>query len=234
MSNFRAPFLNRLVQYVLPDACFLCDRKGTWLCEACRAGLPWAAAACCPRCALPGVASMPCGACLKKPPAFDVCVAPLRFAYPLDSVIHAFKYRHTLSLARPLARLLRHSLPDTPMVDALLAMPLSPRRLRERGYNQTHELARILASDYHLPLLTRRVSRAERALHQAALPLAERARNIKNVFSVTGPLPPRIAVLDDVMTSGSSLQELARILKRAGVVHVEAWVLARTYPSNEH
>lgn len=226
--------MNSIVRRWRPETCFLCDRSGNWLCEPCHAGLPWPAACCCARCALPVPAKLLCGTCLKHPPAFDVCHAAVRFAYPIDSVIHAFKYQHALALAQPLARLLQHALPMRPPVDALLAMPLSRARLRERGYNQAHELARILASDYHLPLLTRSVDRADRALHQAALPLAERARNIRHVFSVTGPLPPRIAVIDDVMTSGSSLHELARTLKRAGAVHIEAWVLARTYPQNEH
>lgn len=234
LSNFRVSFLNRLLRRWQPETCFLCDRDGNWLCGSCHAELPWATARCCPRCALPGPSDMSCGACLKHPAAFDLTHAALRFAYPIDSVVHAFKYRHALGLARPLARVLQQALPERPAVDALLAMPLSAARLRERGYNQAHELARILASDYHLPLLTRNVGRADRALHQAALPLSERARNVRGVFSVTGPLPPRIAVVDDVMTSGSSLDELARTLKLAGAIYIEAWVLARTYPPNEH
>lgn len=112
----------------------------------------------------------------------------------------------------------------------MIAMPLSEHRLRERGFNQAHELARCLATDYHLPLLTQRLHRAPSPRHQAELPLEQRARNVRNVFSVQGRLPERIAVIDDVMTSGSSLNELARTLKQAGAVRVHAWVLARTYP----
>lgn len=112
-------------------------------------------------------------------------------------------------------------------------MPLDQQRLAERGFNQAHELARGLAKVYHLPLLTSHLQREYRPQHQADLPLAERAKQIKGIFSVLKPLPERVAIVDDVMTSGASINELARTLKQSGVKYVEAWVLARTYPLNE-
>lgn len=225
LSNFGLPLLNRL----LPELCFLCERPGHYICGACLASLPRPSAASCPGCALPSPDALICGQCLKNPPAFDSCHAAFLFTWPLDSVIHAFKYRNGLDLARPMARLMRGELPRQTEVDALIAMPLSPARLRERGYNQAHELARHLAKDYHLPLLTRQMRRKEREHHQAELPLEQRARNVKNVFTVMGKLPPRIAIIDDVMTSGSSMHELALTLKLAGARHVDAWIFSRTY-----
>lgn len=110
-------------------------------------------------------------------------------------------------------------------------MPLAADRLRERGFNQAHELARHLARDYHVPLLTARVSRRNSAVHLAGLDWSERRRHVQHVFSVNSPLPHRLAIVDDVMTSGSSVNELASTLERAGVHYIEAWVVARTYPS---
>lgn len=211
----------------------MCDQAGVSLCPECRNELPAPAAECCPSCALPSPGALVCGQCLKSPPAFESCRASLRYGYPLDSVIHAFKYRRNLWLIKPLAQLMLDSLPTNPDVDALLAMPLDPQRLRERGFNQAHELGRYLAKVYRLPLITAQVDREVRVKHQTNLTLEQRAKHIKGVFRVKGPLPARIALIDDVMTSGASLRELALTLKKAGVEHIETWVLARTYPPGE-
>lgn len=229
LSNFRTSFLNN----INPPSCLLCDQAGFELCPGCRADLPAGAAECCPQCALPSPQAQVCGHCLQSPPAFDRTLAAFRYGYPLDSVIHHFKYQRALWLAPPLAKLLQQSLPETPEIDALIAMPLDQQRLAERGFNQAHELARCLSRVYHLPLLTSHLKREHRPQHQADLPLAERAKQVKGIFSVIKPLPERVAIIDDVMTSGASINELARTLKKAGVKHVEAWVLARTYPLNE-
>lgn len=211
----------------------MCAAPGAWLCAGCASDLPRPASDVCPRCALPCPQSQLCGRCLRQPPAFDRCHAALRFAWPADSLVHAFKYRHMLHLARPLGRLLATSLPDRPAVDALIAMPLAPGRLRERGFNQAHELARRLARVYHVPLLTHLVQRQDSRVHLAGLPWDERRQHVRGAFVVNGPVPARLALVDDVMTSGSSLDELAATLRHAGAVHIEAWVLARTYPATD-
>lgn len=226
MSNVVTSFLNSL----RPRRCFICERRGAWLCADCAASLPRPAVQTCVRCGLPTQGPTPCGACLRRPPAFDCCHAAMRFSWPMDSLIHAYKYHHRLDLAAPLAQLMLDALSSAQQPQAIIAMPMSTPRLRQRGFNQAHELARQLARHYHVPLLTRLVSRQYRAPAQAELPLAQRAANVRKAFTVQAQLPEHIAIVDDVMTSGSSMQELAHTLRGNGARHIQAWLLARTYP----
>ena len=113
----------------------------------------------------------------------------------------------------------------------MIALPLSPERQRERGYNQAYEIARVLARDLRIPLFRGGVHRDRSAPPQAALPWSERAKNVRGAFACELDLKGlTVAVIDDVMTTGASLAELARTLKRAGAVRVENWVVARTLP----
>lgn len=115
----------------------------------------------------------------------------------------------------------------------LVALPLARGRQRERGYNQAQELARRLAQDLALPLGMGLVQRLGAAAPQSSLPWKERARNIRGAFRVTGNLSGRhVAVVDDVMTTGATLTEFAKVLREAGAVRVTNWVLARTLPPN--
>ena len=171
-----------------------------------------------------------CGRCQRRPPAYAATHAAAAYAWPLDSLIHACKYRQQLWLFDGLAMVLDAAVPAVTHVDALLPMPLDPARLAERGYNQAYELARRLARRRGLPVLSCQVRRRRNSAHQADLPLRQRIRNMRGAFSVRQPLPARIAIVDDVMTSGASVAELAQTLRRAGVSHVEVWILARTLP----
>lgn len=239
MSNFKEIFLNSLG----PRRCFICDvrlpraRTGDApdiaLCAGCREDLPRPAALVCPRCALPVPSEGTCGACLKAPPAFDRCRAGWRFAYPLDSLVHAFKYRRQRWLRRPLAALLAQTLPETVEVDAIVPMPLDPAHLAERGFNQARDLGAALARRYGLPLLTRAARRRPAGLRQAGLPFEQRRRNVRGVFSAITPAPRRVAIVDDVVTSAATVEELAGVLRRAGAERIEIWTLTRTYPSSD-
>lgn len=168
-------------------------------------------------------------------PPLDRTVAALDYRFPWDGLLQHFKYHQALELRESLLERLNSALSaaevDTP--DWLLPVPLSTARLRERGYNQSHELAKSLARRRGLrcePELLLRVRHNER---QAALKLDARAANVRGVFAVD-PLRAarlrgcRVALLDDVMTSGSTLYEIARVLLQAGVMSVQAWVVART------
>jgi ComF family protein len=176
-----------------------------------------------------------CGRCLVEPPPLDRAVAALDYRFPWDGLLQHFKYHQALELRETLLQRLNSALTaaevDEP--DWLLPVPLSASRLRERGYNQSHELAKALARRRVLrcdPDLLLRVRDNER---QASLKLDARAANVRGVFAVD-PLRAarlrgtRVAVLDDVMTSGATLFELARVLLQAGVMSVQAWVVART------
>lgn len=182
-----------------------------------------------------GRARPQCGRCLTEPPPLDRTIAALDYSFPWDGLLQHFKYHQALELRESLLQRLNSALNATDVMepDWLLPVPLSAERLRERGYNQSHELAKALARRRGLrcdPALLLRVRHNER---QAGLKLTERAANVRGVFAVE-PLRAarlrgtRVALLDDVMTSGATLHELARVLLQAGVMSVQAWVIART------
>lgn len=149
------------------------------------------------------------------------------YTFPVDALVQAYKYAGDLSLARLLAdALVRVVAAD---VHAIIPMPLAPARLRERGFNQAQELARHLSATLSLPLLTHACRKISDTAVQATLPFSARARNVRGAFVCDADLRGmRVAIVDDVMTTGATLNELARVLKRAGAVHVSGWVVART------
>jgi ComF family protein len=183
-----------------------------------------------------------CGSCLLKPPPLTLCLAALDYAYPWQTVIGDFKFRGDTGLARGLAALLLQ-LPQArrqlERCELLLPMPLSPQRLRERGFHQTLLLARALADQAGAAaqapgkLRPQAVQRTHTALAQHDLPRAARLRQLGKVFSVpTSQLRHvhgrRVLIIDDVMTTGASLHALAACLRRSGATDVSAMVLART------
>ena len=220
----------------LPSQCEVCRAWPSQpVCDACVARFAPPAARC-PTCALPvpdGVTL--CGECVLHPPPLDACLAACTYAWPWPDTIARFKFRGEAGWARPLATLLR-SAPWVELAlercDAVLPMPLAPGRLRERGFNQSLELARRLAprkTDATLLLRTRETP------PQSGLARAERLRNLRGAFAVE-PLRAekvkgrRLVLVDDVMTSGASLFAAAETLKLAGAAHITAVVLARTDP----
>ncbi|MFK4708667.1 ComF family protein [Roseateles asaccharophilus] len=176
-----------------------------------------------------------CGRCLVEAPPLDRTVTALDYRFPWDGLLQHFKYHQALELRESLLERLNSALSAAEVAtpDWLLPVPLSPARLRERGYNQSHELAKSLARRRGLrcePELLLRVRHNER---QAGLKLEARAANVRGVFAIDPLRAARlrgssVALLDDVMTSGSTLYEIARVLLQAGVMSVQAWVVART------
>lgn len=234
LSIIRAAILNGCtngVQLLLPQDCVLCGASEGPLCPSCLADLPWHDAAQCPRCAAPTTDGALCGQCLKKPPAFDRVVAPFHYGFPVDALIPALKYGHRLALTPVLAALLAQKVATAPRPDLLIAMPLHPLRLRERGFNQALELAKLVAKRLDLPLLPQGATRIRSTPPQVGLPWKERAENLRGAFASTLDLKEKhVAVLDDVMTTGASLHELALALRRQGAREISAWVVARTLP----
>ncbi|HEY6242022.1 MAG TPA: ComF family protein [Burkholderiales bacterium] len=218
----------RNVQTWVGEDCLLCGTESgsELLCAACANELP-ALAECCPRCALPSPGGAICGSCLNDPRHFDGTLALWCYEFPCDRLVQALKYRARLALAGFFAsRLASRSLPD---VDLILPMPLHPRRLAERGFNQSLEIARGLARHLGRPIAPRGVLRVRDTLPQTKLPYEERAKNVRGAFVCNLKLSGEsVAVVDDVMTTGTTLNEVARILKRAGATRVENLVIART------
>ena len=173
-----------------------------------------------------------CGACLREPPGFDATLACYAYDFPVDRLIQSLKYGGTLAVAAWLGQALAGGPP--PDAELILALPLHPRRLRERGFNQATEIARELARRLRLPLAHGLVERATDTVPQAGLPWAQRRRNVRGSFLCRADLSrKRIAVVDDVMTTGATLNELAGALKRAGAARVTNLVAARTLPYGE-
>jgi len=215
-----------LANILFGGSCFLCRGAARELvCAACDAELPRLGGARCPRCALESPGGLVCGRCLREQPAYDATRAALAYEFPADALVQALKFRGELALAPLVAALLEQSL-DNERIDYIVPVPLSRERLRRRGYNQAAEIARRLGR----PRLD--LSLCERTRDgppQMELPFAERQRNVRGAFRCTRSLDgARIAVVDDVMTTGATLNEIARTLKAAGAAHVENWVVART------
>lgn len=215
--------------------CFLCRgaARGV-LCAACDAELPRLEGPRCPVCALETQAGEVCGRCLARPPAYDASVAALAYVFPADVLVQALKFRGELALAPVLGGLLAARLGAAARVDAVLPVPLAAARLRARGFNQALEIARVAARATGSALEPLLAGRVRDTAEQAALPLEERARNVRGAFRCARALGgASVALVDDVMTTGATLDELAATLKRAGAARVVNWVLART-PAPAH
>ena len=235
MSNFsrlafdKSGALRTLIQYALPQHCALCTAAcgDTLVCAACNGALPRIAEAC-PLCALPTAGGAVCGACLRKPPPFDATRAAFVYAYPVDRLIHSLKYGARLAYAEFFADALAARITARP--DVLVALPLAASRQRQRGFNQAQEIARQLARSVRVPVAAG-LTRIRDTPAQASLPWHLRAKNVAGAFAGTTALAgKRIAIVDDVMTTGATLAAAASAARRSGAVGVEAWVVARTLP----
>ena len=226
----------RIVQNLLPGPrCHLCQAPATAaaaLCRACTRDLPWLGAAC-THCGLPLASAEEdtlCGTCLTDPPPFDRALMPFRYAPPIDRLIGALKFRHDLATGALLGQLLADTVAGR-TVDCLFPIPLHPARLRERGFNQAAELCRVVARAHDIPWDSHSLQRIRTAPTQHTSSRRERLRNLRGAFAWEGGTPPaRVALIDDVMTTGATARAAAVALKRAGVERVEIWAVARTPP----
>ena len=176
-----------------------------------------------------GSGGIVCGACLKRPPAFNRTLAAFSYGFPVDRLLHAFKYGANLALVDMLAQPLARLAAAQPRPDLLLPMPLHPARLKERGFNQSLEIAKPISSWLGIPLAADACRRTRDTPTQAGLKLRERRRNVRGAFACDLDLSGKsVAVLDDVMTTGATLDEISRALRRSGATTISAWVVART------
>jgi ComF family protein len=176
-----------------------------------------------------------CGQCMLTPPYFERTFAAFDYAFPWDEAIAAFKFRQGLEWAGPLARQLAESLPsDADEADLVTAVPLAAARLGERGYNQAWEIARRVANARRLPAQHDVLRRLRDTPHQVHLDRRQRDANLRGAFMPGGPAARAavqgrcIALVDDVLTTGTTANEAARALLEAGARSVHLWVLART------
>ncbi|VUL79750.1 ComF family protein [Stenotrophomonas maltophilia] len=214
-----------LLRVLLPLRCLVCGdpgHDGLDLCDACLAGLPWAGRACL-RCALPlpGNALIVCGSCREEAPPQAATHASLLYLPPVDQLLVRYKFHQDLAAGRLLAQLMQRAPPPWSCLP-LVPVPLHRRRLRQRGYNQAAELCRLLPMPVWQGLYRRRhtAPQSERTAEQ-------RRENLFDAFDVRGPVPPRLTVVDDVMTTGRTVMEVAETLRWVGADEVRVWVCAR-------
>ena len=228
-----------LADVLLPSSCALCGQGSPGLlCAPCRSQYTQRRRRCI-QCANPVAEHEPvarCGACIKATPAYDATVAAVDYAAPFDALALQLKFGAQLALAPMCAQLLRdamlsHDGLDLP--DVLCPVPLGPRRLAGRGFNQALEIARPLAGALGVPLQPRLLDRPRDTPAQSTMTPAARRRNVRRAFVVDGEIAlegRHVGVVDDVMTSGNTLHEVARMLKGAGAARVTNLVFARTPP----
>jgi ComF family protein len=222
----------RLQRFVLPLRCLLCGAAGfdgMDLCAECAAELP-RNRSCCARCALPlATPAALCGECQRRAPPWDAAWAPFRYGWPLDRLESRYKFGSDLAAGRTLSVLWQREPCPIDLPRLLLTVPLHGSRLRHRGYNQALELARPLARALHVPLRHDALLRRRATAAQTELDAVARRRNVRGAFAVHEglQLPAHVAIIDDVMTTGATLAQCTRVLRRSGVARVDVWALAR-------
>jgi len=223
----------QLKNNVLSQSCLLCGDEsdnGLGLCSGCINDLPHNQIAC-PVCALPTIKASICASCLNnKKPLFNNSIALFRYQYPVNLIIQNMKFNSDLVAAKCLGQLLARKILEkgVAMPECIVPVPLHPSRLRQRGYNQAIEIARPVSRILGLPIDLKICNRHRRTKSQTALTEKQRKQNVRNAFSMTGKSYYRhIAIVDDVMTTGSTINELAKLLAGAGTIKIDIWVCAR-------
>lgn len=224
-------WLRKAARVVFAPRCLLCrepGHEGRDLCAACTTALPWNESACL-RCALPLPAPGTCGACLQKPPPMTETHAVFVYGFPLDRLVPRLKFHNDLAAGRLLSELMAEALSVLPKPAALVPVPLHDSRLSRRGYDQALELAAPLARRLQIPLLADALVRTRATSPQSELDAVARQRNLRRAFGIraNSRLPDHVVLVDDVMTTGATLEAAAKTLLRAGVSRVDAWVCAR-------
>lgn len=219
--------------------CLLCDEQSDLpapICTACEGDLPWLIDQC-ERCALPlPMAGLNCAQCAHQSPAFNEVVVPWLYDFPIDALVTRFKHQGKWPLGRLLAEMLGQTLQHRfdeglHRPDMLIPVPLANKRMRQRGYNQAAMLAKWLGQQLQLPVEERVIKRVKETPAQQGLDAKARKRNLRSAFTVidaTQIVGTHIALIDDVLTTGSTADTIARLLIGAGARKVDVYCVART------
>lgn len=225
---------NIIQDCIYPPTCLLCGDPGFMqkdLCEPCLLSLPYNLSACA-RCGQSltetGAASL-CGRCQTKPPAYDKTFALFCYEQPVRHLILSLKFNKAYPCARLLGQLLSEALiGSSEKPELLIPIPLHKSRYRQRGFNQATEIARTVSKHLKIPLELNACKRALPTQPQTELPAKQRLKNIKNAFQIVKPIQAQhVAILDDVVTTGATVNELAKQLRKSGVKMIEIWAIAR-------
>jgi ComF family protein len=234
----------RLLSNLFPSRCILCQQtvlepalnQNIEVCLSCYQALPHNVN-CCTHCALPLPEDIEndvlCGRCIKKRPIFDYSYSLFRYDEEIIKLVHQLKFSEKISYARSIGELLLTTvidelLPEQGRPECIIPVPLHNRRLRKRGYNQSTEISRVVAKKTGIPIDYDSVTRQRSTLTQTGLKAKERQKNIKGAFKVTTkPEAEHVLIVDDVITTGSTVNELAKVLKRQGMKRVGVLSIAR-------
>jgi ComF family protein len=226
---------NWLKNSLIVPHCTLCLAPTTAkaLCDGCYDDLPWLDNKRCSLCALPiETTDAICGNCLQTPPAFDECQALFKYQSPIDGLISQFKYQADLATGALLSSMLVSHLSSTTLStipDVLIPMPLHTSRLQERGFNQAAIFASALSAHFDIPVNHHLCKRVRATGHQMGLNASTRKSNLHRAFECTNSVANKsIAIIDDVVTTGTTVNELASTLRKHGASHIQIWCLART------
>lgn len=228
LKSYTWSFFDQLLTFQCP----LCEQSASrgLLCPLCRTFLASLEDAC-PTCGAPDTLDMQCGRCQKRPPPWSRARVPWSLESATRFLIHRMKYSRDFSAARSLAELWLNNQQRTTGIDALVPVPQHLSKVRERGFNQAEWLAGYWSRRIKIPLW-QGVSKAVATTPLEGLNRAQRRQALKGVFKVTAAPPKRLAIVDDVLTTGATAAELSRTLKQAGAEYIEIWTLART-PLNQ-
>ena len=219
----------------IEQPCILCGdiiREPNCLCQACQQELPYIHSACF-SCGLPlepSVESDCCGQCVSSPPPTKQCISLFHYQAPVDYLIKHMKYHNQLTIAEMMGKALAKKIRklSKALPEQIIPVPLHVERLKQRGYNQAIEISRQISTELNIPLNLTDCSRIKHTSPQFDIPATQRSKNIKNAFEISSQLQARhIALVDDVMTTGSTVWEIANSLLKSGVEQVDVWVCAR-------
>ncbi len=226
----------KFIRTLLRDQhCYLCDNINTNpefdICSLCLADLPYKNQSC-SRCSLPLVStnSPVCGKCIQQPPSYDVLLSPFEYQFPLDTFITELKFRSKLYRAHTLGKLFSQYLQSkaTPLPECIIPVPLHPKRLRQRGFNQSLEIARVVSKSLNIPIDKTYCKRNKNTLPQSDLNADERYQNIKNAFQIKQQRHYKhVAIFDDVVTTGHTVEALAALLRQQGIDIIQVWSVTR-------
>ncbi len=239
LKSITSTWFNHAISWLLPYQCVLCDattQNKLDLCQACLEELPWLQSACriCAQPLLHHDDNVICGECIKCQPAYQRTLALCHYESPLPYFIQQLKFNKKLLYARLLSELMvsriRHYYHETSLPEYIVPVPLHAKRIRERGFNQALEIAKPIAKQLQIPLLTHHVKRIRHTQAQAELPANQRRKNLRNAFAIKKPIQAKhVAIIDDVVTTGNTVCELAITLKRADIENIDVWCCARTH-----
>ena len=226
---------NKINYFVFPSACFICEQttQESIICHDCHQSLPFNQRAC-TICAMPLTESKTlCGHCIKIKKPWTTAFIPFHYKTPIDYLIKEMKFNANFAYLHLLAHLFflaYQAQNKTNLPEVIIPVPLHPSRLSQRGYNQSLELAKIISRLFNIPIDNHYIQRHKKTLPQSSLNIQARSKNLKNSFKINPKNKHRyqqVVILDDVVTTGTTMTEIVKVIKKQGVLVCDIWALAK-------